>query len=842
VQIPGSLDIDSIAEKCREYELVLTPYPSLADTLNSRINAATVSTPRKYASEGNENFREKVFLRLVNENGINWKKANYLLNAAISCWRHTGEPRLEEDGFSQEEMEKVQKLLKDQPSYLNNLENIDYPENIAVLFYNHMDELEKQSLPEQAEKIDVFTQEKRELPQFYIYTSAGTLVQSLIENLEPLDCEDIGIVVSSDSKYRYLIESKLEAEIIPFQKRDSLTDSDQIRTFVSLLRLSFSGKRARVKDLKPILDQLDIEMDGGNGQKLLDSIEGNLDEFKELFNTIQFLEFGQVFEDLKDFGYENEQLERILRDSGMWASEVSRRNINFLEHYIDRFAEEKRSEEGVLLADPRETVKVDRETVFFIGLGENWEVQVEEYPWISEDKAKSNYRERLASLMNSGDRQVFMVQEKEMERPVRPCNSFVEVLDRKITSFTELDPVRAKPEKFEKGEGFQKEETVIESSEVETLSQSQLNSFVMSPRLYYFSRLLEDEDQLQLEKGNLFHDFAEFYVNYPNYARDKGQEKFEEIFMEELEPFLDDVERGEIKKEVSLGLGCIMKFLDSVDIEGEALTECKHRSTNTFAKKLGKGLRVNVTELYFKETGLGASGKIDLVSSETSIVDFKSGRKNSTKNLALKSKVQTHEDQRWPDFQAPMYLSYLRYRNPEEELEFTYFYFLHKLAEQVKGNGDIEEMKASLKYYPESFDSFKSKKEVFEDLVSGVAKSNSRRKTLEKLGYSKYQKFMEQARFPHVWDKKEIEHTEFVQKFEEMAKKEVGDYKYVEDGVQTAVRKLLEKRITNYFKEDLDEFEDFLNENIDELNRYKEEGFPLNGDVEDLPEKDLLVK
>jgi hypothetical protein len=204
--------------------------------------------------------------------------------------------------------------------------------------------------------------------------------------------------------------------------------------------------------------------------------------------------------------------------------------------------------------------------------------------------------------------------------------------------------------------------------------------------------------------------------------------------------------------------------------------------------------------------------------------------------------VQTYENARFPDFQAPMYLSYLRKRNSGEKLKFTFFYFLHDLGEQLRNGSDLEDMKIELEYHPESFDSYKTRKDVFEELTSGVAKSNDRRKTLEKLSYGAYSEFMDNHGFPDVWDRKSLMKTDFVQDFQEKARKEVGDYKYVSKGVESAVGKLLKKRQTNYFKEDLDLFEQFLHEKVEEVNECKREGFPINAKIDDLPEKDLLTK
>jgi hypothetical protein len=51
----------------------------------------------------------------------------------------------------------------------------------------------------------------------------------------------------------------------------------------------------------------------------------------------------------------------------------------------------------------------------------------------------------------------------------------------------------------------------------------------------------------------------------------------------------------------------------------------------------------------------------------------------------------------------------------------------------------------------------------------------------------------------------------------------------------------VEFRRSNYFKEDLDKFEEFLDEKITELNRYRTDRFPLDADPDDLYKRDMIL-
>jgi len=59
----------------------------------------------------------------------------------------------------------------------------------------------------------------------------------------------------------------------------------------------------------------------------------------------------------------------------------------------------------------------------------------------------------------------------------------------------------------------------------------------------------------------------------------------------------------------------------------------------------------------------------------------------------------------------------------------------------------------------------------------------------------------------------------------------VGEYKYVRSGCEQALRQLARVGGQNFFEDDVDAFEEFVEERISELNRRRagEERFPVDG-------------
>ena len=204
-----------------------------------------------------------------------------------------------------------------------------------------------------------------------------------------------------------------------------------------------------------------------------------------------------------------------------------------------------------------------------------------------------------------------------------------------------------------------------------------------------------------------------------------------------------------------------------------------------------------------------------------------------------KSHVDLYEEERFPDFQPLLYITKHR-KYVDGKIKFTFLHFLNELGNSV--NGKDATLKTTITYHPQTFQEKKASMEVFEHMIRDVAKSNDRRKTLEKLGYTKYQKFMQKRDVPEPFDKNKLLKTEFAQDFEDFAKQEVGDYKYVEKGVRKTLKKLVDYRMENYFKEDADQMEQFLQQKLDEINQYLDSKFPVNANPDELHEEDLILK
>ncbi|MFB6174793.1 MAG: PD-(D/E)XK nuclease family protein [Candidatus Nanohalobium sp.] len=847
--------LDQMYEEVREYDLVLTAEASTADSLKRRLDESKLgrfaATPQReaYGDElAEEDFKRDIFLRLVNEEGLPWKQASYLLSSVISCWQETGDlEAIKQHGFEGEAVEKVIEVLRETDNPLQALEEhrISGEKDVAVIAPYQLNKLDRKILPEDYDEIGLFTEEEQELPEFNVFNSSNALIQALKENIENVGPENAGVVVDPSSGYQSLLESTLEASDIPYLKQQDLSEDEDLRTFLSLVRTGLSSKRVRVKDIRPVLQELNVPVSAAESEKFVEDLESGLEDFREFFMMMEHLPFEEVVRKYEEFTNRGlEPVKSILEELDIEDEMVSEGRLNQIEYYLDSFApSEEIEEDGVLFADPKKVSRVDRPVVFFVGMESDWRQEPENLAWVDQEKREKENLKDFESLLQSG-KPVFMVQDKQMGEDVKPCFYLNQLLEEEFINFRELPHKRVRPGKEEYGNGFEREGLGIETSEVEVLSQSSLNNFAMSPRFYYVSELVSDVDEEALEKGNLFHDYAEFYVNYPDFMDEKGDREVVEFMLESIRPYADDLDLEKLETEFRVGIKNIRNFVKTRDVSRKEIDgyEKKERDENVFAEKYERPVRSEITEMWFEDSELGGKGKLDFIQDRQNLVDYKSGRRKSEKKVVKKSKVALHGDERYPNFQAPMYLAYHRKQVPGEELNFTFFHFLDNLGEEVTGDGEMEDNVVTVTYYPEKFSEKVASNQAFELLIKDVAKSNDRRKTLEKLGCHQFKKFMEENEFPKTHDRKEVLASQFAEDFKAYARKEVGDYKYVRNGVESALKKLVDFHMENYFRDDIDLFEEFLQEKLDELNEYRGSRFPLDAKADDLPDRDLIVK
>jgi len=708
---------------------------------------------------------------------------------------------------------------------------IEADTSVAVVGFKQLTELERSILPPDYETIDPFTEESFDHPSFHILDSPAAIVDAVLDAVTPENAADVAVVLDAASQYSPLIESALEAANIPYYGGPGFNDDARHRAFLQLLRSAHAGRDTRVGDVRPLLTQLGMPVDIEHDEKRLYDLDRPevdwLLEFRDEIRSRTFEEAVDEYEAVTDASIDAFRAE--LATLGLLDAAVTEPAVDRLEFYLQSYeVPVDRENEGVLLADAKSAAHVDRAVVFYLGLDEGWTQSSPRRPWVDREQEFERNIRQFQRLLQNGVDQYYLVQDTAGGTPVTPCLYFEELFDEEFDRFSDLDSLQHSRASRTTRDGFETEPLDVSPEEVTAFSQSSLNTYVNSPRDYFFSRLVDNPDKDHFREGNLFHDFAEFYVSHPDTITTDTLDEVAAVILDEVDPFLRGVDREVRLTKYRVGLQTIVEFLDANPPKGDGLsTPDSGWGENFFAEYYDRPIDASHTERWFENPDLGLKGKIDLVHSPTRLLDYKSGSKRSSYSIVKHSALDPPSDK--PNFQALLYLAHQRTEHPDEELQFTFFYFLETLDDVVTGDGSLEDCLTTVTYYPVTYEGYIARRDTFTELQEDAA--NDCNKTFSKVAYEEYQDFLDVHEFPKTRDKDELMESTFARLLTEQMKESVGDYKYVKKGCKQALRHLLRIRNQNYFTGDVDAFEQFVRDRLSELNdrRAGDERFPVQG-------------
>jgi hypothetical protein len=840
VSITRAKSIDSLYEECKDFDLVLVPDAPMASALNRRLDQPHFGpfaiTPRRLAARRREQAEDRLaFLEIIQTTDLNWKETSYAVGNILQCWEYQGTANaiLDYEQFATTATHTAVDCIAEMDTTSNRLTeySIEADTSVAVVGFKQLTELERSILPPDYETVDPFTEGLFDHPSFRILDSPAAIVDAVLDTVTPENADDVAVVLDAASQYSSLIESALEAAEIPYYGGPGFNDDARHRAFLQLLRSAHAGRDTRVGDVRPLLTQLGMPVDIEHDEKRLYDLDHPevdwLLEFRDEIRARTFEEAIDEYEAVTDASIDafREELATV----GLLDDAVTEPAVDRLEFYLQSYeVPVDRENEGVLLADAKSAAHVDRAVVFYLGLDEGWTHSSPRRPWVDRDQEFERNIRQFQLLLQNGVDQYYLVQDTAGGTPVTPCLYFEELFDEEFDRFSDLDSLQHSRASRTTQDGFEKEPLDVSHEEVTALSQSSLNSYVNSPRDYFFSRLVDNPDKDHFREGNLFHDFAEFYVSHPDAITSDTLDDVAAAILDEVDPFLRGVDREVRLTKYRVGLQTIVEFLNANSPHGDGLvTPDGGWGENFFAEYYDRPIDASHTERWFENTDLGLKGKIDLVHSPTRLLDYKSGSKKSAYSIVKHSALDPPSDK--PNFQALLYLAHQRTEHPDEELRFTFFHFLETLDDVVTGNGSLEDCLTTVTYYPVTFEEYIASPDVFTELQEDAA--NDCNKTFSKSTFEVYQAVLDAYEVPDTSDSDELIESKFGDALTERLIADVGDYKYVKNGCKQALRHLLRIRNQNYFTGDVDAFEQFVQDRLSELNdrRAGDERFPVQG-------------
>jgi len=840
VPVPRAKSARQLYAEVTSYDRVIVPDGPLASALNRQLDRPHLGPfaipPRRLAVGRRQESEDRLaFLGMIANEDISWKRCAYAVGNILQCWEHQGthDAIFEYDAYLDDATERAVERIAELETASMKLTNetIDPALDVVVVEPEMLTQLERAYLPAAYDTVSLFTDREFELPSFRIHDSPTEIVETVVDSITETNAENVGIVLDQESEYSPLIESALEAAEVPFFGGPGFIDRREHRLFLHFLRTAHRGTDTRVSEIRSLLTAFDCAVGDRDADKRLHQLDdGELAWLIEFSHDVQQYTFSDA---LAAFEHRTDETLAAFREElevlGIADESVTEARLDELSFYLQTYeVPVDRDNEGVLLADAKSASYVGREVVFYLGLDERWTHSAPRRPWVDQDAQFTRNLKSFQLLLQSGSQQHYLVQDATGGAAVTPCLYFEELLEEAYDRFSDLPSTthRTRSEPRD-GTGFDTDPVDVVPKSVETISKSSLNTYVNSPRDYYFSRIVDGPEKEYLTEGNLLHDFAEFYVNHPAVIDDAALTAVVDLMLDEVRPLVRSVDERTRRTKYRASLETIVSYLDENPPTDGAFLTPSSEGENTVADHFGHDVDSPVTERRFTDDDLGINGMIDLVQSESELLDYKSGSKNSANSIVKDAAIDEPTDE--PDFQALLYLTYWRSQTPAEQLSFTFFYVTELVDDVIAGEGTLDDALTTVTYHPESLTEHVQTEAFFEYLREEGA--NKCQKILSKIDYQTYAALFDAAPLVETTDSDELIESAFGQTMIDRLESEIGEYKYVTTGSKQVMREIARQQTGSFFEPDLDAFESFVEERLTELNRRRtgDESFPIEG-------------
>jgi len=100
-----------------------------------------------------------------------------------------------------------------------------------------------------------------------------------------------------------------------------------------------------------------------------------------------------------------------------------------------------------------------------------------------------------------------------------------------------------------------------------------------------------------------------------------------------MRPYVDDVDMDVLGTEFGIGLDVIQRYLAREPPVEREYDGYSQQWQDFFADQFDQEITSSITERWFENPGLGGKGKVDLIQSPTTLLDYKSGRSGSAAKI-----------------------------------------------------------------------------------------------------------------------------------------------------------------------------------------------------------------
>lgn len=837
--------INQIYEEVKDFDLVLTSDVVLASALNRSIKKAQIGklayTPKEFSAK----YAPQIFSQgLMNKADVVLvisKQLNKNIKSVHNSIEKIEEVEKNTDGvethLSKDDL-LVYAVYKELPSKNRALFFFDkkyLPDNVAIIEPDFFNNLDKRTIPEKYTPITILTETESNFENFNVFNSQEATIKKLLSLINSGNEDDIAIVLNTQDAILNVIKSQLYENNINIQIKDYLDENLNVRAYLNFISTSLHIDEATVKELMPFLELFNITVDYKYNNFILSKYVNNISKDEKLKQIFEFLDsihdktYGDVLYQFKDVEIPVE-LRDLLYKLELYDTKITHDSFYDFFYYINNFQIELHtSKKGVLLADCKSSVNVDKPVCFYLNPDTSWTRQVKTTDYIDKEKEEKNNLIKFQILLNQGDTRVYFAPLIKDNQKNIPCFHFTQIFKREINDFSDELFNTTKHDFID-----QKEESAVSlintnTFKLKAFSQSSLNTFYECPKKFEFSRVAPQEEQTYFMKGTLLHAYAEFYVNYKDYCVEKGDEFFASLLLEEYMNMVEHLNEELEKTIFMIGIKNIRTYIDSFEIDAShniPKMPSSKGEENFISLKLDKPIDNNNTEVEFDNETTKLKGFIDLVIDSVRVVDYKSSKEMKTIGKVItKSNLELIKEE--ADFQPLVYLLELSKHTSDKPLSFYYYFFLQNLGNVVNGDEAIESNIVEIKYFPMTFQEFITSNEGMEiicekgkrkdmltlfsqDTIKQICQENPLEKPFELDKEAKSYKDLEAQAIAIKDTKKNREIVEdFFKEIYRLRNGKSSSYKYA-----------------LFFKEDLESFETFVHDQFELVKQYSSEGFP----------------
>ncbi|MDO5852478.1 MAG: PD-(D/E)XK nuclease family protein [Thermoplasmata archaeon] len=681
--------IDEIYEEVRGCGLVITNDISLETALNSRISEPRIGplakTPMHIAQIlapailGRSTMTDLELIAAVSEEtGYGFRHVYSEILNIREIRRHTEDVAGALTGRS---ARNIWESYSRMPTLENAMAALDVedprvswyfekPGGVAVVGLDLFNDLDKHCVPFDFQDVDIFTDGEFEMGEIRIVGNDRLLAENAVDLVDREHASDYAIVMSSSSPIADAVRSALYRRRLPFVNSLTVRDLAPIRDYLSFLTLSLSYSTLRVKAVKELFSTYGGTFSPRRDGYLLSrqTDEDMRERSAQLRNVMRSVaEDGMTFGEVADEIVSNKDrglLSMLLDELDVGDRIVTPERVSEVRFAVDNVQELKHNEQipddektGVLLADCRNSVFVDKPVVIYLGLGQDWTIPVVGRRYIDAERESEVNAMRLEALVQQGQRRVYCANAVKAGKPAAPCMTFDTLVGRPVERFEDLAPsvIRGRwaPAREEAVHGV---DAAASDRPADILfTKSSFNAYAACPRRFLFHLTLKTPDRTYTEFGNLVHEFAELYACYPDLVRERGVDDFVNMVSDRYSGLSTPLMEKLDSERIRVAMVNTMRYLDMAGVRAPLNVPCASKShPNRFMQELGLEMTSDVCEGDHRSSRHPMHGIFDLLWNGD-VTDYKTGKAKDGKRMAAAMSLDEVDD--YSEFQPMIYLA-----------------------------------------------------------------------------------------------------------------------------------------------------------------------------------------